>query len=34
MPNWCNNEVKVLFPKLDISWFYREDGMQIVGFLD
>jgi hypothetical protein len=23
-----------LFPKLEISWFYREDGMQVAGWLN
>ena len=28
------NELTKLFPKLEISWFYREDGMQVAGFLN
>ena len=36
---WCPPEpiyqrLKELFPKLHISWFYREDGMQSAGFLE
>ena len=25
--------LRELFPKLEISWFYREDGMQVAGWL-
>ena len=26
--------LKELFPKLEISWFYREEGMQMAGYLE
>ena len=32
-PEPIYHALKELFPKLEISWFYREDGMQIAGWL-
>jgi len=33
-PEPIYNALKELFPKLEISWFYREDGMQLAGWLN
>jgi len=32
-PEPIYKHLRELFPKLNISWFYREDGMQIAGWL-
>ena len=33
-PEPIYDALKELFPKLEISWFYREDGMQTAGWLN
>ena len=32
-PEGIYNALRELFPKLNISWFYREDSMQMAGWL-
>ena len=32
-PEPIYDALRQLFPKLEISWFYREDGMQMAGYL-
>ena len=32
-PNGIYGEIVERYPSLDISWFYREDGMQMAGWL-